>query len=116
MSVKDNITDFIAASANEKPVAAYNAFASAVEDKVQDLLTQRQDEIRSSMFNSVEEDQQPTFKVSLKKAFGKYKKGHSVEVRARKDSEAMRKAAKKMGGENNHLWVMTYLAEPRRIK
>lgn len=52
MSVKDSITDFIAASANEKPVAAYNAFAAAVEDKIQDLLTQRQGEIRSQMFNS----------------------------------------------------------------
>ena len=52
MSIKEKITDFISASANEKPVAAYNAFASAVEDKVQDLLTRRQDEIRSSMFNT----------------------------------------------------------------
>jgi hypothetical protein len=52
MSTKDKITDFISASADEKPVAAYNAFASAVEDKVQDLLSQKQDEIRSSMFTS----------------------------------------------------------------
>jgi len=52
MSIKDKITDFISASADEKPVAAYNAFASAVEDKVQDLLSQKQDEIRTSMFSS----------------------------------------------------------------
>ena len=52
MSIKDKITDFISASANEKPVAAYNSFASAVEDKVQDLLSQKQDEIRTSMFSS----------------------------------------------------------------
>jgi len=52
MPTKDKITDFISASADEKPVAAYNAFASAVEDKVQDLLSQKQDEIRSSMFTS----------------------------------------------------------------
>ena len=116
MSVKDKITDFISASANEKPVAAYNAFASAVEDKVQDLLTQRQDEIRSSMFNSVDEAQQPTFKVTLKKPFGNFKKGHSVEVRARKDSEAMKKAAKQLGGDNTHGWVVAHLEEPRRIK
>ena len=42
MSIKDKITDFISASADEKPVA----------DKVQDLLSQKQDEIRSSMFTS----------------------------------------------------------------
>ena len=116
MSIKDKITDFISASADEKPVAAYNSFASAVEDKVQDLLSQKQDEIRSSMFNSVDEAQQPTFKVSLKKAFGKHKKGDSVEVRARKDSEAMKKAAKQLGGDNTHGWVVAHLEEPRRIK
>lgn len=54
MSVKDKITDFIGAAANEKPVAAYNAFASAVEDKVQGLLAQKQDEIRSKMFATEE--------------------------------------------------------------
>lgn len=56
MSVKDNITDFIGAAANEKPVAAYNAFSAAVEDKVQGLLDQKQDEIRASMFATEETD------------------------------------------------------------
>ena len=66
MSIKENITDFIGAAANEKPVAAYNSFSAAIEDKVQGLLDQRQDEIRASLFATEEAVQAPYLKVLSK--------------------------------------------------
>lgn len=99
MSTKDKITDFISASADEKPVAAYNAFASAVEDRVQDLLSQKQDEIRSSMFTSEEtvEENFSTWTIVVDKPINKLKKGQKVTVKARGSAEAMKKAAKELG-------------------
>jgi hypothetical protein len=46
-----SITDFISASVAEKPQKAYDAFAAALEPKINAALSAKYDEVTSSVFN-----------------------------------------------------------------
>ena len=46
-----DVTDFIQATIADKPIAAQNAFAAAMDDRVQDALTFKYDEVSQQVFN-----------------------------------------------------------------
>jgi hypothetical protein len=51
-----DITDFISAAVNEKPVAAQKAFAQAMEPKIDAAIQAKYSEIAQSIFNPQEEE------------------------------------------------------------
>jgi hypothetical protein len=50
------ITDFISAAIQDKPVRALDAFSSAIEPKIEELLNLRREEIASSLFAEAKHD------------------------------------------------------------
>lgn len=54
-----DITDFISAAIEEKPVAAQKAFAAAMEPKIQAALETQYDAVAQSVFNPQMETEEP---------------------------------------------------------
>ena len=55
-----DITDFIQAAVADKPIAAQQAFAAAMSDRVDDALTAKYDEVQQQVFNGVDEVEDDT--------------------------------------------------------
>lgn len=55
----NDITDFISAAIEEKPVAAQKAFAAAMEPKIQAALETQYDAVAQSVFNPQMETEEP---------------------------------------------------------
>lgn len=115
--------DFISAAIQDKPVAAFDAFASAIEPRLEELLNLRREDIAASLFGEakhskkmhdddeeeVEEEhdedededeldeQFSSWDVTVTKPINKLKKGQKRTVKARTAGEAMKKAASAMG-------------------
>ena len=53
-----DITDFIQAAVADKPIAAQQAFAAAMDDKVDAALTSKYDEVTQQVFNGVDPDEE----------------------------------------------------------
>ncbi|MDB4726223.1 hypothetical protein OAF54_02210 [bacterium] len=45
------ITDFLQSAIDDKPVAAVKAFSAGMEDRVQNALSQKYDEVSQTVFN-----------------------------------------------------------------
>jgi len=54
-----DITDFISAAIEEKPVAAQKAFAAAMEPKIQAAIEKEYDVVAQSVFNPQMETEEP---------------------------------------------------------
>lgn len=54
-NIMTDITDFIQAAVADKPIAAQQAFATAMSDRVDDALTAKYDEVQQQVFNGVDE-------------------------------------------------------------
>lgn len=51
-----NIVDFVSASVQDKPVAAYNSFSTEMEDRIEVKLQELQQEVRDKLFNGEKND------------------------------------------------------------
>lgn len=52
----DDITNFIQAAVNDKPVQAIKAFSAAIEPKLDAALSRKREEVSHTIFNSNSED------------------------------------------------------------
>ena len=53
-----HITDFISAAVMDKPVAATQAFSAAMNDRIENALTAKYDEVTNNVFNQPFNDTQ----------------------------------------------------------
>ena len=52
----NNITDFISAAVDDKPVEAIKAFSSAMEPKIEAALANKREQVVSQVFNKNEQE------------------------------------------------------------
>lgn len=101
MADQDNpITDFIAASIEEKPVAASQAFSAAMDTKLSSKIDDFEEDIRSRMFDEAKKaDLIYSVEVKAQHLPGTTKKikKQTVDVPAKNTSDAIKKAERYLG-------------------
>lgn len=83
----NDITDFISAAIEEKPVAAQKAFAAAMEPKIQAALETQYDAVTQSVFNPQMEEEPEDVELAADEVVDEVEVEEPVDVESELESE-----------------------------